>query len=365
MRFNFTGNLGFNSLDSKNPYLRTGKKNGKEYQSLNLTVSAAKNNRAYCEMFGMERDVIITWDKDGERLEIPWDERFDDDTVDRVGRKYILSFDGNRYEYITEKDFIHDFVSALDMFRGKKFTVTGDVRKDFYNGNVRDRFQIRNIYEAPEDAKNSLNINGVFYYTKDSVDLADWKKEKRVVINGWVKQYIDKKNGTKFVPQCIVFDCSRVDFENERHLGQVAIRLSVLGLKFEDGEVKNTLKSKTVYSALVEIKYHNGAEEIAFDENSLTNAQKEQIKYGLKTLDDFRPSGSTYGNRVTEYRYINVSLRGEYSDGAIVDPTTSIKELEENIYTPIADENFDNVLKGNMNEPVNDDGLTDAEEDLW
>ena len=85
----------------------------------------------------------------------------------------------------------------------------------------------------------------------------------------------------------------------------------------------------------------------------------------FKTLDDFRPSGSTYGNRVTEYRYINVSLRGEYSDGAIVDPTTSIKELEENIYTPIADENFDNVLKGNMNEPVNDDGLTDAEEDLW
>ena len=63
MRFNATGNLIFNALDSKLPWKREGKtKNGDKYMSVNIAVASSKANRLMSECFGMVRDEIMTMD---------------------------------------------------------------------------------------------------------------------------------------------------------------------------------------------------------------------------------------------------------------------------------------------------------------
>ena len=55
MRISFTGDLGFNGLESKLPWLREGEtKSGSKYQTINISVASAKNNRANVELFENE-----------------------------------------------------------------------------------------------------------------------------------------------------------------------------------------------------------------------------------------------------------------------------------------------------------------------
>lgn len=364
MRFNFVGELKMNGLDSQNPYLRVGKtKNGSEYKSLGLSVIAKNNNRAYCTMFGMPRDVIFCYYLNGDRAEVEWDERNDSNILKDIGNasKFVVSHDGNRYEKLAELDIINHIEENIDAFKGKRFCVTGDLRKNIYNGKITDRFEIRRITEVTnDDVKNKLSVNGVIYFTKDSIDTADWKSEKKLIINGWVKQYISKDEGTKYVPHQIVFNCSKIDFENKRQVGIVRLRLKQIGLDYEDGRIINNLKPKKVYYNHVFLVYNNGAEEIEFNESMLTTNQKEMIELGLKTLDDFKPTQNIYGHSVVVYNLVDFLAKDDFADGCVVSDET-LSEFEDNIYVIHEDESIDDVIKDEV--PFKEDD--DDDDDLF
>jgi len=351
MRFSFTGELVFNNLESPNPYIREGKtKSGATYKSLNLSVVAAKNNRAFCEMFGMERETLHLIHTDGSSFEVDWDER--DSAIGEVSnmRKFVMTVDGERNEFITELDFINFISNNLELFKGKKFTVTGDVNKDFYNGKCRDRFQIRNIFEADEDRKNALRITGKFFFNKDSFDYADWKTDHTLSISGYVSQYINKDEGTKYVDQSVTFDASKIKWDNPTHVARTNYKLKQMKAEATETSFKTSSSSQKMYSIPIICNYVNGAEEVEFDENLLTPNQKEAIELGLKTLNDFRPKGSTYGDRVTLLKLIDFDLRDDYADGC-VECDSTLKEFMEDVYVPARNESVEEVMAV-VNEPT-------------
>lgn len=364
-KFSFTGEISLNALDSPNPFIRTGKtKSGDDYLTFGCAVIKEKNNRAYCELFGMVQDPIKSLDSDGNKISISWDDRDDADVIKSVAgyRKNVIKIGEDRHEFITPYDFNNFISENSDEIKGKVFTVTGAIESNVYKGKISNRFKIQSMYEVdPETTKNKLQTTFDYFFQSTDIDTADWNESKQININGYIKAYIDKDNGIKYVMQPIVFDASKIDFENEKHVKMLNYRLKQICLEYKDGKIVNNIKKNKIYNIPVICNYVNGAEEVEFDESQLTDNQKEAIELGISTLDDFRPKGQIYGERVVIYKISNFDItREEYSDGAII-LDDKVSEFEEEIYVAPVEESLDEVVE--KAESKSDDD--DLDEDLF
>lgn len=358
-RFSFVGEIDANSLESKVPFYREIKKSDKNGNiitdgiGLNLVVIAATNNRAFCEMVGFKNDKIKTYDSDGNELNIDWDDRFDENVTKDVAnyKKYVITLNGDRHEFVSSYDFIKFVIDHIEEIKHKRFTVTGQISKNVYKGKISDRFQIQNLFEVKEDEekKNQLRVMSEFFYNADSIDTADWKKEKKLRLAGFTKEYIDSDHKNVYVSRDLVFDCSKVDWDNKLHTDRVAYKLEQLKLSLDGDKIVSGLKKNRYYSIATILSYKNGAEEVEFDESSLTPNQKRAIELNLKKLEDFRPKGSIYGERVIEFKLIDFDLRDPYENGAVAMEESS-SDFEENIFTPIVEETVADLEKS-MNKP--------------
>lgn len=354
MRFSFIGEVDYNSLDSKVPYYRVidGKAKG---HSLSLTSIEAKNNRAFVEMAGFKNDPIKTTNTDNEAIEIAWDDRLDEDSVKKVAsyRKHVITLNEQRHKFISEYDFISFVKDHVDDIKGKRYQITGQVAKNEYKGKISDRFRIGSMYEITDDnKKNAFLITGDFFFNKDSIDLADWAKEKKIYLNGWTEEYIDKEHPNVMIARQLVFDCSKINFEEERHVQILSYRLKQIGLALDDDhKVVSKLKKNKYYKIAVVCRYVNGTETADFTEKDLNENQREAISLGIASLEDFRPAGAIYGDRVTILKLKDFDLRGDYANGSV-----EAEFDEDNIYTPTENESVDKAFAEDaMNAPEEED----------
>lgn len=336
MRFSFVGKLQLNDESAKVPFVRSGKtKNGNKYKSFSCGVKAADNNMAWnVELFGMDSDPIKTKDSNGKDIQIERSDRFDKDVISDVAsyRKNIIKIDDDRKEYISSYDAVEYLVEHEADLKNGRYRITGQVSKDFYEGKQRDRFQIQNVYQLAEDddSKNELTCTTIYYLTKDAIDTADWNDEKKIIIDGYISTYISDEKKNMYVNQQIIFDASKINFENENHVNLLKFRLKMFGCELtDDNKIKVNLKSGKVYSINAILRYSNGAEAEEVTMDMLSETQKEAIQLGLKTLDDFK--GNVYGARVTVYRLVDFTLKDDYEDG-IKDEDMKFSEFEEDIY---------------------------------
>jgi len=348
MRFNFTGKIEANKLEAKVPFFK--KIDNYDGYTLNLTCIAAPNNRAYCEVTSFKYDQIKYYDSNNVENEIDWEDRFKEEHLKKATNKTVITFiDKSRYEFLSAYDFILFAKDNIDKINGKRFTITGRVRKNEYKGKITDRFEIQHMYELEENdtKKNQLRVSGDFYFNKESIDSADWKKEKKIYINGWTKENLDKDHKGVYISKQVIFDCHKADLDNEIHFEKINFQFKQIGLAMdEDKEIVSKLKKNKYYQIGITLSYSNGNEEVEFDESQLTDNQKQMIKLGLAELNDFRPKGNIYGDRKITFNYKGFNLIGDYADGMIVldDP-----DFESHIYIPSAQENFEDM----MNPPEN------------
>lgn len=336
-RFNFTGTVSFPKADTKRPFVKEMEKDGKKMLSLNFGVKESDHNMAFVEAFDGEQKEILTMNADNEKISIPWGERFDENVIKTVAsyKKTTVDlgedFDG-RKEFITMYDAINYIKENLPNYNGK-VTVTGQMVKEFYNGKYYDKFKLQNLYAVNEDKKNKLLLTADVYYNKSCVDKTDYKSEKIITVDGYIQQYINKDEGTKYIPQRFVFNATKYDENNERHRNLLDYKM-----KYVD------VTSKNMQHMMWEIVMINGAEEVEFTIDQLTKNQREQVELGVRTLDDFKPKGNILGERINEYRFFEPKLIGDFADG-LVDTEMKESEFEEEIYRPAIDEKLDDVVK--------------------
>lgn len=331
-KFNFSGKLKVNGSDSKYPSYRSGvTSNGNPYISLTLFISNAENNSGAVELYGQQQDELL-FTLDNEKIKIPWDERRDKDNVEKIPNymKYTVLIDDDRQDFLSSYDAIHFIWDNIDNIKGKAVRATGRIKKNEYNGNITDRFEIQNFYTIDE-SKFSLNTKEEIYLNKESFDFSNFKEDKKIYINAFTKEYMSKEHPNVYVPKVFIIDCSKVDFENEKNVQLLNGRWLPISLSYAKGKFSIGLKSNKMYSILVDTHYKNGAELEEFTEDMLTPLQKSQLELGIKTLEDFRPAGQTYGDRITEFRLFNCDIRGDYKNGAI-QLDCSMSEFEEDIY---------------------------------
>ena len=366
MRFSFVGTIEINGQDAKVPGFRdinTSKATG---TSMSLTCVAEQNNRAFMECAGFKNDTIKTFDTDNNKIEVKWNDREDADIIRKVANygKNVITLNGQRYEFLSAFDFVNFVREHADEIKGKEYTITGRIQKNEYNGSITDRFIIQNMFEVEEEKRHQLRINGEFFFSADSVDLSDWKEEKKIIFNGYTQEYMSKDHPKAYVERTLIFDCGKIDFTNENHLKILALRLGLMGLNYDkdSDKIKVNLKKNTYYVQNVIISYQNGAQAIDFDESQLTPTQKQMVELGLKTVNDFRPAGQMFGTRVKLMKLVDFDARGKYDSGYVVCDDTA-KEFEENIYMSVKPESEDE-LSNAMNPPEetksdDDDGLDD------
>lgn len=347
-RFNFIGEVLLPKADAKRPFVKEGEFDGRDKKgkptgkkikslSLNFGVKENDNNMAFVEAFGSEQTTIKTKNSDNEDIEVAWNDRFDEDIVKLVASYRKTTVDlgeelGGRKEFISVYDAIQYVKENLPQYKGK-ICITGQMTKEWYKDKYYDKFKIQNIYAVEEDKKNRLTIIADIYYSKDSIEKDDWRTEKKIFIDGYIQQYINKDEGTKYIPQRFVFNASKYDENNEKHK-----KLLDYKLKYVD------ISAKKMQHLLWECVMLNGSETVEFDESQLTKAQKEQVELGIRKLEDFRPAGSIFGDKINEYRLFDPKLTGDFADG-LVDTEMTVSEFEEVIFAPAKDEKLDDVVK--------------------
>lgn len=365
-RFKFTGEPKMPKTESKRPFLKKFTKDGTEMVSMNFGIMESKGNMGFVESFGSKQKKIKTYDNDGNQIEINWDDRFDSNIIKSVAnyRKYIVDLGddlGGRNEFITQYDAILFLSENLPKYKGK-ICVTGQMVKQWYDKQYYDKFTFNSVYAVDNEHKNRLMIFADIYYKKDCIDTSDWKEERKIYIDGYIQMYINKDEGTKYVPQRFVFNASKYKEDNEHHQNLLKYKLKYI-----------KCDKKKWHHLLWECVLQNGAEEIDFDESQLTDAQKEQIELGVRTLEDFRPNGAIFGNGVHEYRLFEPTLKntndGDFSEG-FIDADISDNDFEDSIYQPPENEKMSDVIKNSNNEDSSDkeDSKSDEnidDEDLW
>ena len=338
--FTFVGKQIIPKDSTARPLVHERIKDGAKMLSLNLGIRAGTSS-AYVELFGMERDVINTLDRDNKPYKVNWDERFDPEVINNVAgyRKHVIDLGdefGGRTEFISSYDAILYLRKMLPSFNGR-LIITGDFSKSWYAKNQKyyDHFTVRNIYSAVgREAEDKLALRMDIFFNADSVDDADFDETKKIYLNGYVQQYVSAEKARKYFPHQFVLSSAQYDFDNPKDK------------KLFDYKMKYIYtNAKTMVHCLWDVDLLNGAEEVEFDESMLTEQQQEQIDLGLATIDDFRPTNrAILGERVTEYRLKLPRLKGEFASG-LVDTEIKWSEFEEDVYSPAEIESFDDIEK--------------------
>lgn len=346
-RFSFCGTpvIPKQKADTKRPFCKeiTKKdektKETKKMLSMTFGIKETDMNMAFVEAFDSQQKVIKTMDTDNEKLDVDWDDRFDEDIISKVAsyRKYIVDLGddhGGRQEFITAYDMIEHLREYLPDYNGR-VVVTGQFTRDWYAKKKMyfSKFHVQNVFAAPEERKNRLLLTMDLFYNKASLDDSDFDESKKMTLDCYIEQYINKDEGRKYVPIQVVFSGAKYDLENEKHK-------KLFDYKMKYIKVKN----KNMVHIPWEIVLLRGAEEAEFDESMLTDSQREQVELGIKTVDDFRPKGNVYGDRIDEFRLFEPKLEGDYADGVLECDDTA-DEFEEKIYVPAQDETMEEAKK--------------------
>ena len=235
------------------------------------------------------------------------------------GREKIKEYDAqikelatNRLTFCHMKDAIIFLNSSLPILEGKKVRVNGDIKSNFYNGKNVLQYVPNYIEIVPDDTENQLKAYIDLFYDKDSID--DDKDLKKMIVNGYIGERIKKAD--KLYPLTVVVDYTKIDESNDLHKALLEMMKSNFAIT----------DKKQVHKIGLELNVINGSPTIEFDASCLTDKQRMAITVGLNKLEDFKPKGNVYGDKVTELRVVKGDLK-EYPEGAI--EVFSVKDLED------------------------------------
>lgn len=343
---------------------------------LNFGIQESKTNSAFVELYGgyskSKPNKVFTFSKStenekGSKLEIPWDERLNPETLDMVAdfKKIVVDFTTdfelkneinqllyqirsleyqdqlkpedveklkglknelaekavNRHEFIHNYDAIEFLSNNLEEYKNYIFRLTGSIDLSASKGKFYRKFNPELIEIVEDDTPSQLRATMDIFFTKDSIDEKDFKKDKKVYINGYVIDYDNGQKKDQFYPTQFVINAQKLDFENETHVK-----------RFEFLKNKFNVKGKGVYHLQWVVNIFRGADTVEFTIDDLTVSQREAIEFGFNKLEDFAPKGGMLGETVYENRLVKPILElvndaNDFREGA-VGSTYELDDLE-------------------------------------
>lgn len=334
-RFNFCGKV---SVSRKAPMVKRETFGSNEKATINFGVKAG-TNMGYVTLNGFKNNTIKTRDVDGNNIEVVWDDRLDEDVVKMVSgtKKFTVNL-GERKEFITEWDMIEYLEAALAGYEDD-IVVTGNFNlrpgTGKYSNQVYREFQIQNVFMPGEKDTPHLTMNLDLYYDKDSMDKSDLKTDGKITMHCYTPMWSKADAARKMFKIDTVFNTAVFDMDKPKHKAIHDYKMRYL-----------ETKSRNPVHMNWQLAVVNGAEEVEFSEDTLSEPQKEQIELGISKLEDFR-RGPIFGQRVNELRLVKPLLTGELETcKTAAESDFTAREFEDEIYVPVSDESVDDMVSG-------------------
>lgn len=264
--------------------------------------------------------IYIILDNDGKFESTNFKYKDREKYEDRIANFRKLVFvDENeeRVECSNEFDYsmaVHSILKS-DAYKDKKFKVQGNIEYSSYTNpktheeKIYTNYNVQRIYVINDEVEEKALANVEFYITEDCLDDSRLEEENLLVINGYIPEYNSKKKADIGFYQSFEYPLGE-DSEKAKKMAKLINKM--LLDNFDDNEL-----CKMGYR----VRLINRREEVPFNEDMLSDEEKELVKYGLMDIEDLKQQyGAGMGSM---QRRMEISSIGRgYSKGAIPVPLT-------------------------------------------
>ena len=213
-----------------------------------------------------------------------------------------------RHEFISEYDFV-DFLNKLvhnDKIKDMIFKVSGEYTLEY---NEKDdvwyrKYAVNRIYRVENDTETKSEMTLGFVFDRNAVDDENFNTTKKYRVNGYVSQYLSTYKKSFFCPMTLTID------GNGDEKAQKKADTFKKKFDFADDNEREYREIGLVCNVL------DGAQKVELTEDMLTEEQRENLEYGLITMEDIqRELGKDiYGEKITDI--VMSSLARGFSGGA-------------------------------------------------
>ena len=291
--------------------------------NFNLQIKSFMNNvkRTSDGTLNVNDSTIYTiLDNDGKYESTNFKYKDKDKYEDRIANFRKLVFvDENeeRVECSNEFDYsmaIHSILKS-DAYKDKKFKVQGNIEYSSYTNpktkeeKIYTNYNVQRIYIINDEAEEKALSNIEFYITEDCLDDSRLEEENLLVVNGYIPEYNSKKKADIGFYQSFEYPLGD---DNEKAKKMAKLINKMLLDNFDDNEL-----CKMGYR----VNLINRREEVPFNEDMLSDEEKELLEFGLIDLDTLKQQYGA-GMGATQRRMEISSIGRGYSKGAIPVPLT-------------------------------------------
>ena len=240
-----------------------------------------------------------------------------EDKIANFRKLVFVDENEERVECSNEFDYsmaVHSILKS-DAYKDKKFKVQGNIEYSSYTNpktheeKIYTNYNVQRIYVINDEAEEKALANVEFYITEDCLDDSRLEEENLLVINGYIPEYNSKKKADIGFYQSFEYPLGE-DSEKAKKMAKLIDKM--LLDNFDDNEL-----CKMGYR----VRLINRREEVPFNEDMLSDEEKELVKYGLMDIEDLKQQyGAGMGSM---QRRMEISSIGRgYSKGAIPVPLT-------------------------------------------
>ena len=240
-----------------------------------------------------------------------------EDRIANFRKLVFVDENEERVECSNEFDYsmaVHSILKS-DAYKDKKFKVQGNIEYSSYTNpktheeKIYTNYNVQRIYVINDEAEEKALANVEFYITEDCLDDSRLEDENLLVINGYIPEYNSKKKADIGFYQSFEYPLGE-DSEKAKKMAKLIDKM--LLDNFDDNEL-----CKMGYR----VRLINRREEVPFNEDMLSDEEKELVKYGLMDIEDLKQQyGAGMGSM---QRRMEISSIGRgYSKGAIPVPLT-------------------------------------------
>lgn len=197
------------------------------YNNMNLGVDCGNGNTVYCDMMGgyssVNDSVIYVHGKKDDngkevddyenRFTIDWDDRFDSNIIDQVGKQCFITV--GLEKDAKDKTFIKKFLSSYDAIeyiqehleKDTVINIKGILKYSEYQGNSQVKKEVNSVFlsKADDASKYSATFQQTILIDKDSVGKYD-KETGSFPITAYIVDYVGKYGESKQeIKQNVVF----------------------------------------------------------------------------------------------------------------------------------------------------------------
>lgn len=392
--FEFIGELSLPKDATKFHEVTYGKDNANwQMDRISFAVKESKTNSVFVELSsGHDKNgkgKILTYGKGlhgekGSKLEITWDDRMKESSVDMVAdfkkivvdletdfetkdkymeiyykirslerkenpteedkqklKTYKEEFKGlakNRCEFISEFDAIEYLANMLPTLLTHKFRITGQIQMSEWKGKYYTKYILEHIEIVKSDTPNRLKANVDLYFDKDSMDNSDFAEEKKIYISGYLQNYDRRAKEDRFYAHQFIINATKLNMEDENHMKFLQLLIS---------QFKPT--NDNFWHMIWEANIYRGAEKKDFTYEDLTPNQRIMVDVGRKTVQDFAPNGGMFGDNIDEFRLVEAKFEGDFAEGS-VDAELTVEEFIEKVAKNTEDINYKDITKNDKKE---------------